>query len=82
MSEPQHIKEILPDVMQDIARRTELNHRRKRVLSAMQDHEINRQRRRKTKKTPARKADRPAFGALRASRHACQRGVGGLYEKG
>jgi hypothetical protein len=41
MSEPQHIKEILPDVMQDIARRMELN-RQKKVLSAVSDYYQNR----------------------------------------
>jgi len=41
MSEPQHIKEILPDVLQNIRRRMELN-RQKKVLSAVSDYYQNR----------------------------------------
>lgn len=41
MNEPQHIREILPDVMQDIRRRMELN-RQKRILSAVSDYYQNR----------------------------------------
>lgn len=40
MSEPEQIGEILPDVMQDIRRRMELN-RQKRVLSAVSDYYQN-----------------------------------------
>jgi hypothetical protein len=42
MSEPVHIKEILPAVMAEIRRRMELYHRRKRVLSAVADYYQNR----------------------------------------
>jgi len=41
MSEPVHITEILPDVMQDIRRRMELN-RQKKVLSAVSNYCQNR----------------------------------------
>lgn len=41
MGEPVHIREILPEVMQDIARRMELN-RQKRILSALSDYYQNR----------------------------------------
>jgi len=41
MSETRRIREILPDVMQDIQRRTKLNHQAK-VLSAVSDYYQNR----------------------------------------
>jgi hypothetical protein len=41
MAEPQRLSEILPDVMQDIARRMELN-RQKKILSAVSDYYQNR----------------------------------------
>jgi hypothetical protein len=40
MSEPQHIKEILPDVMADIEKRMKLN-RQKKVLSTVADYYQN-----------------------------------------
>jgi hypothetical protein len=41
VGEPVHIREILPEVMQDIARRMELN-RQKKILSALSDYYQNR----------------------------------------
>ena len=46
MGEPQHIKEILPDVMQDIRKRMELN-RQAKVLSAVGDYLSDKKKRRK-----------------------------------
>jgi len=56
MSEPQHIKEILPEVMQDIRKRMELN-RQAKVLSAVGDYLSHKKKRRKKQTRRARRSN-------------------------